>query len=73
MAVYRTIVGNLGTVYFGTNGFEARKEYSVYVAKSKLSFGRVSNESVTLLKDDEIILEYLKQENENDASCSVVQ
>src|SRR3990167_4059019 len=50
---WETIVGNVGTVYTGTNGFEARKTYSQYVAISKNGLGHAGHENVTLMKNDE--------------------
>jgi hypothetical protein len=55
---YQLIVGNVGTVYEGTNGFNAIKDYNQYVKLSKESTGRVSGESVTLIRNDEIYREY---------------
>lgn len=55
---YQVIVGNIGNVYSGTNGFEAIEEYNAYIGLSKAKFGRVSGESVTLLKNDEVYKEY---------------
>ena len=56
---WETIVGNVGTVYTGTNGFEARKTYSQYVAISKNGLGHAGHENVTLMKNDEPYLEYV--------------
>lgn len=56
---YQVIVGNIGTVYEGTNGFEAIKEYNQYVSISKEGTGRAGNEQVTLLRDNDIYKEYL--------------
>ena len=54
MTTWTTIVGNVGTVYEGTNGFTAKQLYEYWVRLSKGSQGRASGEPVTLLRDDEI-------------------
>lgn len=56
---YQVIVGNIGTVYDGTNGFTAIKEYNSYIGLSKAPFGRASGETVTLFKNDEIYKEFI--------------
>jgi len=56
---YQVIVSNIGTVYWGTNGFEAIREYNQYVRLSKSGAGRASDESVTLFMDDEIYREHI--------------
>jgi len=55
---YQVIVGNVGTVYEGTNGFTATRDYNSYVGISKRGIGRAGNEPVTMIKDDEIHKEY---------------
>lgn len=61
---YQLIVGNVGTVYEGPNGFEAMKQYWQYVACSKAPYGRASGEDVTLICDDEIKREFVGYNNE---------
>lgn len=56
---YQVIVGNIGTVYSGSSGFDTRVNYNTYVGKSKRNEGRASGESVTLMKDGEIELEFI--------------
>lgn len=55
---WQVVVGNVGTVFDGGNGFEARQEYAEYVAISKAPHGRASGEEVVLFRDGEIELEY---------------
>jgi len=55
---WEVIVGNVGSVYLGSNGFDARKHYNQYVYLSKHNHGRAGGEPVTLMKNDEIELEY---------------
>jgi hypothetical protein len=55
---YEVVVGNIGSVYSGRNGFEANKTYSTYVGQSKNGYGRAAGESVTLYKDGEITKEH---------------
>lgn len=53
------IVGNVGVVYSGTSGFDARKLYNQYVGISAQGVGRAGNESVTLMRDGDIHLEHI--------------
>lgn len=55
---WEVVVGNIGTVYDGSNGFEATKEYNQYVRLSKDNYGRVAGESVILFRDDDVYKEY---------------
>lgn len=59
MAFYEVIVGNVGKVFEGSNGFEARQNYNHYVGQSKRKVGRASGEQVSLWKDNEILEEYI--------------
>lgn len=56
---WETIIGNIGTIYSGTNGFQAIKEYNQGIRLSKGNCSRASGEPVTLLKNGEIYKEYL--------------
>mgnify|MGYP001497716173 CR=1 FL=1 len=56
---YSVIVGNIGTVYSGTNLRNARFHAREYVDQSKRGYGRASGESVTVMQDDEILDEYI--------------
>lgn len=56
--MWEVIVGNLGIIYRGTNGFRALYEYNSYVSLSKRYYGRAANESCTLIRDGEIHREY---------------
>lgn len=58
MAYWEVIVGNIGKVFEGSNGFEAQKTYSQYVGMSKSGYGRASGESVALWRDNEPIKEF---------------
>lgn len=58
MAKWQVIVGNVGTVYDGDNGFEANKLYNHYVSLSKRNYGRAGQEAVHLFKDDELYREH---------------
>jgi hypothetical protein len=57
-AFYEVIVSNIGKVWEGSNGFEARKTYNQYVALSKAGRGRAGGEDVSLWKDNEPIKEH---------------
>ena len=51
---YSVIVGNVGTVYDGENGFKAIQEYNAYVTISRAGSGRAGNEHVTLFKNGDV-------------------
>lgn len=55
---YTVVVGNIGTVYTGSNLRDARFEARLYVDRSKRRMGRAAGESVTVFQDDEIVDEY---------------
>lgn len=59
MSDYQVIVGNLGYGYTGNQLKPALENYAEYRRQSKANCGRVGGEDVTLLKDDEILLEHL--------------
>lgn len=51
---YQVIVGNIGTVYDGTNKIAAMKCYREYVQQSKEGYGSAGHEPVTVFQDDEV-------------------
>lgn len=55
---YEVLVGNIGTVWSGSNGAEAMREYGQWKRLSKGTQGRASGEDVTLFKDGEILFEH---------------
>ncbi|MBU0564886.1 MAG: hypothetical protein KJ945_02220 [Gammaproteobacteria bacterium] len=55
---YELTAGNIGTVYRGPCQAIAEAEFDEYVQLSKVGYGRVSGESITLFKDGEIIKEH---------------
>lgn len=57
---YEVYVGNIGHVctLITANENMARKEANDWIRQSKMPFGRASGESVTLMRDDEILKEY---------------
>lgn len=59
---YKVIVGNIGTVLDTDNFKEATSTYKRYCQISDANHGRVSNEPVTLFKNDEPWREYLPLE-----------
>ena len=64
MPKYEVIQGNIGTLWRGTNGFEARQAFYGARRASLAPHGRASGESVVLIRDDEIIAEHIgAQEN----------
>jgi hypothetical protein len=58
MSTWEVMVSNIGRVFEGTNGFEARATYNQYIRLSKAQYGRASGEGVTLWRDGEITAEY---------------
>ena len=55
---YSITVGNLGTVWDGTNGAAANVQYGQWVAQSRELTGRASGEPVTLFRDGEPVYEF---------------
>ena len=53
MNQYEVIVGNIGTVYQGSNEKQAKQRFNEYVKQSKRGFGRAGGESVTLMESGE--------------------
>jgi hypothetical protein len=58
MKRHEIIVGNIGKVYDGNDGEEARKNFVHYRELSQNSNGRASGENVTWLVDGEVYKEY---------------
>lgn len=58
MSEFEVIVGNIGTVYHGTNRMEAHINYNRAVGRSKRNEGRGGNEPVTLMCDSEPVKEH---------------
>jgi hypothetical protein len=56
-AQYEVIVGNIGSVYYGTDKAEAEACVAEYVDQSTSNYGRAAGEPVTLLEDGEPIYE----------------
>lgn len=55
---FEVVIGNIGTVYSGTDRGEAEETFRSYVKDSKAGYGRAAGEDVTLLDGDEIIDEH---------------
>lgn len=55
---YTVVVGNVGTVYSGSDQARAREVYAAYLADSQRQYGTVAGEPVTLFCDEEIDQEY---------------
>jgi hypothetical protein len=64
MAIYAVIVGNIGTVLITGVEQDARTTYSTYVEQSKTEVGRAGGEDVTLIKDDDILQEFVGSRSE---------
>lgn len=58
MPTYEVIVGNLGLVHNSEDEEAAQRAWRDYAELSASGYGRVANEPVTLLKDDEIVREH---------------
>ena len=55
---YEVVVGNIGRVYSGKNGFTANNTYQTYVGQSKRGRGRAAGEQVVLFKNGQIVKEH---------------
>lgn len=51
MTNWLVVVGNIGTIYDGKDGFTAKQEYAAYKALSEAGYGRAGNEPVTLFRN----------------------
>ena len=56
---WEVIVGNIGTVYSGDDEAVARRKFASYKRDSELECGRAVGESVVLMRDGEIVQEYV--------------
>lgn len=51
--MFTVIVGNIGTVYSGSNEKQATKAYREYKKQSERGLGRANGEDVTLMENGE--------------------
>lgn len=58
MKPFQVVVGNIGTVYDGSNVLQANAAYRAWVLKSKRNEGRGAGEPVTAFHNGEIRAEY---------------
>ena len=63
---YEVIVGNVGTVYSGSDATNAETIYAGYVETSLGSVGRASGEPVTLMQDGEPVREHTPLDADED-------
>ena len=56
---YEVIVGNIGTVYRGSNLVEANAAWGEYKLQSEANYGRAAGESVAFFKDGELVREFI--------------
>jgi len=64
--MFEVIVGNIGSVYLGKSMKKAKEHYLEYVSQSVSGYGRAGNEPVTLMNNDEPILEHYSPNDEDD-------
>lgn len=57
MDKYEVIVGNIGTVYSGTDRNAADAKFEAYVELASSGMGRAAGETVTMMRDGEIYME----------------
>jgi len=62
---YRVVVGRIGIVYDGDSVLEAKRQYRLFMLKSKTAGSSSAGESVTLFKNYEIINEYHPPDRES--------
>lgn len=58
MPIYEVVVGNIGSVYRGSDEDEALANFREYKAQSQEGYGRAAGEPLTLFKDGEPEKEY---------------
>jgi hypothetical protein len=61
---YRVVVGGIGIVYDGESVLEAKRQFRLFIRKSKTAGSSSAGESVTLFKNYEIINEYRPPDRE---------
>ena len=57
MGTYQVVVGNIGTVYEGTDKDKAQANYDEYERQSMTGYGRAAGEPVCLMRDGDVIVE----------------
>ena len=62
---YRVVVGRIGIVYDGDSVLEAKRQFRLFMRKSKAAGSSSAGESVTLFKNYEIINEYHPPDRES--------
>jgi len=55
---YEVIVGNIGKVYYGSDKAFATEQYLAYKGQSERGEGKAAGESVSMLRDGEVIRAY---------------
>ena len=63
---YRVVVGGVGIVYDGDSASEAKRQFKMFMDKSKTARSGSAAEAVTLFKNYEIIREYYASGYEKD-------
>ena len=63
---HQVVVGNIGTVYSGSDAESAENAWTEYVKQSQSERGRAGGEDVTWFLDDEIHQEHLGTLDKND-------
>ena len=58
-ARYTIIVGNIGKVYDNTSAREAINAYTEYRIQSDKGYGRAAGETVSLLRNGELVAEHI--------------
>jgi len=59
MPIYEVIVGNIGSIYCGTNGWKALQLFNRYKKLSRMQYGRAAGENVAVMKDGDVYYEYV--------------
>ena len=62
---YRVVVRGIGLVYDGDSVLEAKRQFRLFMRKSKTAGSSSGGESVTLFKNYEIINEYRPPDRES--------
>lgn len=64
--MFEVIVSNIGTVHTGTKYMDAIDEYAMYATQSLNGKGLAAYETVTLMRDDEILLEFTEEKDKEE-------
>ena len=64
--MFEVIVGNVGSIYYGNDSEIATERFDTYMDLSLNGYGRTAYETVTLMKDEEIIRTFIEEKDKEE-------